>query len=100
DITMYTTETLEHLSSAHIRFFAPGFGIDEDYVTGSACSYLAPVLLKAGLVSEADLKKSILIEQGDHLGRKGRVKVSYDPSEKKLIMSGTAVTYLKGKINI
>lgn len=98
DISMYTTETLEKENSAYLRFFAPGIGIAEDPVTGSASTYLALILFKAGLVSESNLKKSITVEQGDHLEKKGRVKISYDADKKKLIMSGSAVTFLKGNI--
>lgn len=100
DVSLYTTETIEENNTAHQRFFAPGFGIPEDPVTGSASAYLALVLLKAGLVSEDSLLNSIIIEQGDHLGRRGRVKVKFNQKEQKLIIKGDAVTFLKGNIFI
>ncbi len=34
--TLFTTETIEKDNHAHLRFFAPYYGIDEDPVTGSA----------------------------------------------------------------
>ncbi|MBS4035939.1 MAG: PhzF family phenazine biosynthesis protein [Ignavibacterium sp.] len=100
DLSLYTTETIEEESSSHQRFFAPGYGITEDPVTGSAAAFLALVLLKAGIVSEKTIRKSITIEQGDHLGKKGRVKVSFNPEKKNLEIKGNAVTFLKGSIFI
>lgn len=100
DVSLYTTDTIEKRNTAHQRFFAPGCGIIEDPVTGSASAYLALVLLKAGHVSAKDLKSSIIIEQGDHLGRRGRVKVSFDSNKKELFISGQAVTFLRENIFI
>lgn len=100
DLSLYTTETIEGNNAAHQRFFAPGYGITEDPVTGSAAAYLALVLLKAGIVSEKTIRKSITIEQGDHLGRKGRVKTSFNPEKQQLEIKGNAVTFLKGNILI
>ncbi len=100
DVSLYTTETIEEKNTAHQRFFAPRFGITEDPVTGSASAYLALVLLKAGLVSKDILKESITVEQGDHLGRKGRIKVSFNQDTQELIIKGNAVTFLKGNIFI
>lgn len=100
DLSLYTTETIEANNAAHQRFFAPGYGITEDPVTGSASAYLALVLLTAGFISEVSIRKYIVIEQGDHLGRKGRVKVSYNPEKQQLEIKGNAVTFLKGNIFI
>jgi trans-2,3-dihydro-3-hydroxyanthranilate isomerase len=100
DLSLYTTETIEINNAAHQRFFAPGYGITEDPVTGSAAAYLALVLLKTGIVSEKTIRESITIEQGDHLGRKGRVKVIFKPEKQQLEIKGNAVTFLKGKIFI
>lgn len=100
DISLYTTETIEAISVAHHRFFAPGSGITEDPVTGSGAAYLGLVLLHNGLVTESMLKKSIIIEQGDHLGKKGRIKVSFDRHNGLLTIKGNAVTFLKKSIFI
>lgn len=100
DLTLYTTETIEKENSAHQRFFSPGYGINEDPVTGSAAAYLSLVLFKAGLISEKTIRESIVIEQGDHLGRRGRVKVSFNKDKQELIIKGNAVTFLKGNIFI
>jgi PhzF family phenazine biosynthesis protein len=41
DIAVFTTEPVDNDASAHVRFFAPYHGIDEDPVTGSACGPLS-----------------------------------------------------------
>ena len=100
DIAVFTTETVEKDSSAHLRFFAPFYGIDEDPVTGSACGPLLLVLLKLGLISNYKDDAFIKIEQGDVLNRNGRVDVKFNSVKNKLFISGTAVTVIKGKLTL
>ncbi|HEY7751233.1 MAG TPA: PhzF family phenazine biosynthesis protein, partial [Ignavibacteriaceae bacterium] len=76
-ITVYTTETIEKNSSAHIRFFAPNSGIDEDPVTGSANGPMLMVLKHLKLINENTEDREFTFEQGDWIDRKGRVYVSY-----------------------
>ncbi len=99
DIAVYTTETIENDSSAHLRFFAPYHGIDEDPVTGSACGPLLLVLIKLGLIGNYIEDSFIKIEQGDVLNRKGRVEVKFNLTKNELIIAGNAVTVFKGKLN-
>ena len=49
ELTVYTLETIENGNDAHLRFFAPYYGIDEDPVTGSVNGPLLLVLQKAGV---------------------------------------------------
>lgn len=97
DIAVFTKETLDEDSSAHLRFFAPYHGINEDPVTGSACGPLLLVMIKLGLLKHYKSMTVIKFEQGDLLNRIGRVYVQYD-LENKLFISGKAVTVLEGKI--
>lgn len=99
DIAVFTTEIIEKDSSAHLRFFAPYHGIDEDPVTGSACGPLLLVLIKLGLINDYKDDSSVIIEQGDVLNRKGRVEVKYSATKNELIIAGNAVTVFKGKLN-
>jgi PhzF family phenazine biosynthesis protein len=99
DIAVFTNETIEKDSSAHLRFFAPFHGIDEDPVTGSACGPLLLVLIKLGLIDNYIDDSFIKIEQGDVLNRKGRVEVKFNTSKNKLIIAGNAITVFKGKLN-
>jgi PhzF family phenazine biosynthesis protein len=98
-ITLFTTETVEKENQAHLRFFAPYYGIDEDPVTGSANGPLLLVLRKLGLDEQNTEGKTYTFEQGDVLGRKGRVNVSYIPSKNELTISGKAVTVFKGELS-
>ncbi len=97
DVAIFTEETIEKDSSAHLRFFAPYFGINEDPVTGSACGPLLIVMIKLGLISNYQSMSTIKFEQGDFIDRSGRVFVQYNFNE-SLIISGSAVTTFKGKI--
>lgn len=99
DVSVFTTETVEKDSSAHLRFFAPFHGIDEDPITGSACGPLLLVLSKLGLVKNYKNGTIIKIEQGDVLDRKGRVEVSFNSNLNELIISGNAKTTIEGKLN-
>lgn len=96
--TLFTTETLEKGNNAHLRFFAPYYGINEDPVTGSANGPLLLVLRHLGLIEANTEGKNFIFEQGDILGRKGRINVSYSVSKNELIISGRAVTVLRGEM--
>lgn len=98
DVAVFTTETIDKDSSAHLRFFAPVDGIDEDPVTGSACGPLLLVMQRLGLIKDFNDDKIIYFEQGDFLNRKGRVGVKYNSIMNELFIIGKAVTVIKGKL--
>ena len=98
EVTVFSTETIDEKNDAHLRFFAPYYGIDEDPVTGSANGPLLLVLRKLGLIESDTENKIFTFEQGDFLGREGRVNVKYSPDNNELIISGNAVTILKGEL--
>lgn len=100
DVAVFTTDTLESESSAHLRFFAPYHGINEDPVTGSACGPLLLVLRYLKLLKTDLPEIQIKIEQGDILGRSGRVNVNFRAATNELFITGNAVTTLKGKLFI
>jgi PhzF family phenazine biosynthesis protein len=68
---LFTFETLEARSVYHARNFAPVYGITEDPVTGTAngavCSYL--------FLNRIIYENILICEQGDIIGRPGRVFV-------------------------
>jgi len=97
--TLFTTETIEKENHAHLRFFTPFYGIDEDPVTGSANGPLLLVLRKLGLIEQNTENKIYKFEQGDVLDRKGRINVSYSPARNELIISGKATTIFKGELS-
>ena len=98
DVAVFSMETVEKNSSAHIRFFAPFHGINEDPVTGSACGPMLAVLQKINLLNNYKLDSFIVIEQGDILDRKGRVFVKISSRGNELYIAGNAVTVLKGNL--
>lgn len=71
---LYTFETLEPSSTYHARNFCPLYGINEDSVTGTANGAVCSYLYKNGFIKE----KNMICEQGDILGRSGRVLVEVD----------------------
>ena len=95
---VFTRETFDKESFAHLRFFAPYFGIDEDPVTGSANGPLMTVLNKLGFIKLADEEINLTFEQGDIINRRGRVGVKFIPVVNELYISGNAITVLKGKM--
>jgi PhzF family phenazine biosynthesis protein len=99
-IVAYTLETFNKNSSAHSRCFVPYFGINEDPVTGSTNGPLLLVLIKLGLLKPQQNIFSVTFEQGDFIGRNGRVGVTFNSLKNELYISGKAVTILKGKLSI
>lgn len=68
---LFTFQTLEPRSIYHARNFAPIYGIDEDPVTGTANGAVCSYLLRNNIIHENNL----ICEQGDIIGRSGRVFV-------------------------
>jgi PhzF family phenazine biosynthesis protein len=94
-------ETVETGSGSHCRFFAPHYGIPEDIVTGSVHSSLAIWLLEAGAVSRDDGRAAFTAEQGDGLGRPGRLQVELTVAggrATRVRVGGRAVTVLSGSL--
>lgn len=72
------------------RFFAPGIGIDEDPVTGSAHTMLAPYW------SARLIKNELTAQQLSARG--GNLWLTMQTN--RVLIAGKAVTYLKGEIDI
>ncbi len=71
---VFTFETIEETSAYHARNFAPLYGINEDPVTGTANGAVCSYLLKNKILKA----KKLVCEQGDIIGRSGRVFVEID----------------------
>ncbi len=102
-LCVFTTETLERTSAVHSRFFAPVVGINEDPVTGSANGPLGAYLFEHGEVKPVDNIVRLIGEQGDVIGRKGRVTIEVRVRDKEVLgvrIGGRAVTVLDGEICI
>jgi trans-2,3-dihydro-3-hydroxyanthranilate isomerase len=100
-ICAVTRETIDATSLTHSRFFAPHFGIPEDIVTGSVHSAIGVWMLEHRQIRSAGDRIRFTGEQGDALGRPGRVEVELLLAEGKLVQSsvaGRAVTVLSGSL--
>jgi trans-2,3-dihydro-3-hydroxyanthranilate isomerase len=100
-LCVYTLETIDRESRVHSRFFAPNVGINEDPVTGSAHGPLGAILFDHGLLDAGEGTVTFLGEQGDAIGRRGRVRVDVTGREGKAVavrIGGGAVTVLRGEL--
>ena len=97
-VVVFTLETFEKENFAHSRYFVPYWGINEDPVTGSTNGPLILVLQELGFIKKSDEDITLTFEQGDFIGRTGRVTVTHSSSRNELFISGDAVTVLKGEL--
>ncbi len=104
-ISVFTLETIEPSSAVHSRFYAPAVGIVEDPVTGSANGPLGVYLYQYAIHQDfpipsfllPDGRMEFVAEQGDDMGRKGRVKVRLRVTGhgvKQVSIAGEAVTIM------
>lgn len=85
----------------HARFFAPGYGIDEDPATGSACASLVTSL--ALRTPDPDLTYQIRIDQGIAMGRPSMLTGSATKVADRVtetIVTGQAAIVATGTINL
>jgi PhzF family phenazine biosynthesis protein len=97
-INIFTLETYDKECFAHSRFFTPHYGLNEDPVTGSANGPLMLVLKKLNFIKEVNKPVTKIFEQGDIIGRRGRVKVTHNQETNELYIGGKAVTVIKGEL--
>ena len=77
---LFTFDTVESDSIYHARNFAPVYGVNEDPVTGTANGAVCSYLIKNKIVKD----RNLICEQGDIMGRPGRVFVEIDTGEVKV----------------
>lgn len=97
-VVVFTLETFDRNTNAHSRCFVPYYGINEDPVTGSTNGPLLLVLKKLGIIKPGEENIQVTFEQGDIIGRNGRVGVRFNPVKNELYISGNAVTILKANL--
>jgi PhzF family phenazine biosynthesis protein len=92
----FTFDTLERESTLHGRMFAPGAGVPEDPVTGTASGAVAVYLDHFAAIDTDELR----FEQGDFVDRGGRVHVEVPaaPTVDGVRVGGRAVTALDGTL--
>jgi trans-2,3-dihydro-3-hydroxyanthranilate isomerase len=102
-ICVVSRETVDESSATHCRFFAPHFGIPEDIVTGSVHSSIGIWLFHEGLLHANGALADFIAEQGDGLGRPGRLRVELQLQEgtvTRVRVGGSAVTVLTGSLAV
>jgi len=77
---LFTFDTVEPDSIYHARNFAPIYGVNEDPVTGTANGAVCSYLIKNKIVKN----RNLICEQGDIMGKPGRVFVEIDIDEVKV----------------
>jgi len=96
-------ETVDRDSLTHSRFFAPHYGIPEDPVSGSVHAAIPVWLWQAGLLTATGGVARFQAEQGDSLGRPGRLQVELhvaDGRPARVRVGGPAVTVLSGPLRV
>ncbi len=95
-ICAFSLETVDPQSSFHSRYFAPNDGINEDPVTGSTNGPLGVYMVRYGIVPAKGETIRMIGEQGDAIGRRGRVTVEVKMSDGRpssVSIVGSAMTF-------
>ena len=92
----FTFDALAADSTLHARAFAPGLGIPEDPVTGTAAGACGAYLREVAAF-DGEFPEEMVFEQGHFLDRPGRVRVQVAAATE---VGGRAVTALDGRIAI
>jgi trans-2,3-dihydro-3-hydroxyanthranilate isomerase len=100
-IQVFSPETKEATPDVHARHFAPALGINEDPVTGSAAGSMCWYMLRYGIIAPSYPVTSLVIEQGSHVNRPGKIFVEVRGDQETIQnvkVSGTGVIVLRGKL--
>jgi PhzF family phenazine biosynthesis protein len=100
-VCLVSRQVREPGAAIHSRFLAPGVGIPEDPVTGSVHASLAVWLDGAGLLEPGAPRVTFRAEQGDAVGRPGRLLVEVwraGGGPARVRVGGQAVTVLTGHV--
>ncbi len=92
----FTFDALEADSTLHARAFAPGLGIPEDPVTGTAAGACGAYLREVDAF-DGDRPEEMVFEQGHFVDRPGRVRVRVGADVR---VGGRAVTSLDGRLAV
>lgn len=90
---VFSLDPAEPGAHAHVRFFNPRMGIEEDPATGTAAGPLAVILTRDGLVPAGE---PVVVVQGHAVGRPSRLVVRVDGDRVRL--SGTGLVVAEGTL--
>lgn len=100
-VALVARETIDPGATTHSRFFAPRLGIPEDPATGSLHTALGVWLWQANVLPHGDGVATFRAEQGDLIGRPGRLTVEVQGAGDvvtRVRVGGRAVTLLSGTL--
>ncbi len=99
-VVLYCLDTSDEKYTAHMRYFAPSVGINEDPVSGAASASLGCYLVQNRLVQMKDMNR-LAIEQGYSMKRPGVVYVhvySQKNQIEKVTFGGQGVVTFEGRM--
>jgi len=94
-VYLFTFDALTPAATLHGRTFAPGAGVPEDPVTGTASGAVGAYLRRFEAFDS--LPEEMVFEQGHYLDRDGHVHVR---ARKEIQVGGRAVTTLDGELRV
>jgi predicted PhzF superfamily epimerase YddE/YHI9 len=93
-----TFDTLAADSTLHARAFAPGIGVREDPVTGTAAGACAAYLHHVGAFDDPTAFEDLRFEQGHFVDRPGLVRARFVGG--RVAVGGTATVALDGTLSV
>ncbi|AVQ32315.1 PhzF family phenazine biosynthesis protein [Fusobacterium varium] len=92
-------EKIENKTNLYARNFAPIVDIDEEAATGTSNGALIYYLHTIGKIKS---EENIVVTQGEKLGRKSKImgKIQIKKEKIDVLIGGTAVKFVEGKIEI
>jgi PhzF family phenazine biosynthesis protein len=94
-VYLFTFDALDPGSTLHGRMFAPGSGVPEDPVTGTASGATGAYLRRFEAFDE--LPEEMVFEQGHFLDRSGRVRVR---ARETIRVGGDGVVAFEGELSV
>ncbi|MEV4513221.1 PhzF family phenazine biosynthesis protein [Dactylosporangium sp. NPDC049525] len=96
---LYTGDTVDDSATAYARFFNPAMGIAEDPATGTAAGPLGALLVAGGVVEPAATgEATVIVEQGQSMGRPSRITVTVAGS--RVQVSGSGLVVARGTMTL
>jgi PhzF family phenazine biosynthesis protein len=94
----FTFDTLAAESTLHARAFAPGIGVSEDPVTGTAAGACAAYLRHVGTFDDPASYDDLRFEQGHFVDRPGLARARV--CGETVAVGGTAAVALDGMLSV
>lgn len=99
DAYVFTSDTDDPACDYSVRMFAPMGGAVEDPATGSAAVAFAGVL--ADQLPPTAQRQSLLLEQGNDMGRPSRIQLGFDVGDKiatNITIGGSSMLLIEGEL--